>query len=328
MIKEKYEELKNQYSDFNGDVFIKIDSPSKAPIYIGRTEKHTPYFMFQINEFLIEDIKTIKKTSGYILSFKNEEHVVKCRIEAANEDMFEVFFVVVEDLVSRVQRSDYGMGGIILQRLHMWEFFFKKARNGILDFQKQIGLWGELSFIRDMLNSGQKDIVSYWVGPSNAVKDFVIRQDAIEIKTSIINANNRIYISDENQLDDTGFGSLYLNVRKISQNQMDGESLSDLINEIEFLLNDSEQIDSFREKLMHVGYNAEFEDRYTDCFVLNDVYWYWVRDYDNQAFPRIMPSDLIKGVKFVSYQIELTTIAPFEISATQAKERIEGDIHG
>lgn len=321
MIKDKYLEILSKFDSYNRDYYIKIDTENKAPIYIGVSSKKKPTFLFDVPTEFESCAISLRDTVGYkVTTDSADANKSRYKIEAANDYSIEVFFVVVDDLINIAskQKDLYFMA--ITSRLLMWEEFFKHSSNGTLTMEEEIGLFGELSFIEDELQNHNFNIIDNWCGPLKKTKDFICNSNAIEIKTSINTDTNRILISDENQLDSSGFCSLLLNVRFLTQNQMDGKLLPELVDSILYLIDDKPQlIQTFKEKLLHAGYKEEFYQNYKRRFELADVFWFKVEDLDNVSFPRIIPSELKRGVKFVKYQIELSSLSDFSINTSEVR---------
>lgn len=313
--KAMYQNLMGKYLNFKKQYQLKIDTPNQVGIYIAISSSKRPVFLFDVPLNHVNLATSLHETAGYrIVSGKSYSEYMRIGIEAATEHSFEVFYVVVDDLINVASDEKDSFFLEIITRLLLWEDFFKNTATGVLDFTTQIGLFGELLFIEEELEKGYSSIIEDWKGPFHDVKDFVINKTAVEVKTSTITATNRIHISDENQLDDSGFSLLLLNVRLLVINQMDGRSLPELIDAIRALLEtDLVQLNLFNEKLMHAGYREEFGYKYNTRFEQSDIYWFDVKDSEDVVFPRIIPSNLVSGVKFVKYEIELSTIMPFSV---------------
>ena len=323
--KELFENLLSHFKDYPKAYRIKVDTTNQAPIYLGVSSNKRPVFFFDVPVSFSELSNDLSDTAGYfVFKDKVENNCIRIGIEATTEYSFEVFFVVVDDLISIAYKEEIAPSLVVINRLLMWEDFFKHSANGVISNELQVGLFGELLFIEEQLEKGNSKIISPWKGPDKEVKDFVIGNTAIEVKTSIITSTNRIKISDENQLDSSGLTILFLNVRLLIQDQMDGRSLPELINSIEDLLNDDPiSISTFKEKLMHVGYVDSMSSKYERKYEASDNLWYNVEDKGDNLFPRIVPSDLNKGVKFVQYQIELSTMAQFAINTFEVEKALE-----
>lgn len=312
MIKEKYEELRNKYLNFNEEYYIKIDTENMSEMHIGLTRTKKPFFMFKADESC--NVQALKETAGYLIqTIPLGVSSTRCKIEAKDQKSYEVFYVVIEDLINAA-RNDVNYDMAITKRLFMWEQFFKHTSTNDFTVQNEVGLFGELLFIEEQLEKENKTIINAWHGPNKEVKDFIIGVNAIELKTSSVTTTNRVTISDENQLDAYGFSNLFLNVRIIIQNQMNGQTLPELIDSIKTELEDSPvELVEFEEKLLQSGYIEVFKNEYNRRFELSKSLWYLVKDLEDLPFPRIIPNDLENGVKFVKYQIELSALDKFRI---------------
>lgn len=326
MIREKYEELRNEYvGSVSEEYHIKVDTERMLEIFIGYSAKGNPFFSFALNRMFRARALELKQTSGYSVlpDLSNSENMF-WRIEANSEEALSLFYVVVDDLISIAESSSESFGYAIVNQLFKWENFFKISTNGVLSFSQVIGLWGELSFIYDCIELGKtSEVINAWAGPDHSTKDFLFKNNALEIKTSKRNVNNRIHISDENQLDCSGLDKLYLNVRILSQDQMNGKSLPVLIKSITSQITDLTVLKNFNDKLMQVGFREEFEHEYIDKFELRESHYYDVVDDPLYQFPRIIPSDLIAGVKFVTYQIEMSNLQKFELDDDKINNLLE-----
>ncbi len=319
-IRDKYLEMMEKFQNFPYEYKLKIDTQIKAPIFIAISEDKKPLFLFDVSETMSDYVSILHDTSGYnIIKQKLSEGFIRVGIKAMEEKCFDVFYIVVEDLIDTICNQTDCVSITIIKRLLMWEDFFKNAHNGVLAYTEQVGLLGELLFIEEELRKGHKEIIDNWKGPEKSVKDFVINSVAVEIKTMNVTATNRIHISDENQLDSSGFSALYLNVRIIAQNQMDGRALPEVVDSINFYIDDDiSKKHVFDEKLLHIGFKDSLREKYEYKFELSDSYWYKVEDTIEKFFPRITPSDLKFGIKFVKYEIELSTLQPFLVNSEQA----------
>lgn len=328
MIKDKYDELRNKYINFNEEYYIKIDTKNRSEIHIGLTKTKTPFFMFRASEYC--NVQALRETAGYLIkTIPADDYFTKCKIEAKDKKSFEVFYIVIDDLI-KAANKDENYDTAITKRLFMWEQFFKHTVTNSFTTQDEVGLLGELLFIEEQLEKKNMSIINAWHGPGKEVKDFIIEGNAIEIKTSTISTTNRVTISDENQLDDSGFSNLFLNVKIITQNQMNGRTVPEVIDNITTKLeNAPNELNEFTEKLLRLGYNDRLRKEYNRKFELSKSLWYLVKNRDDQSFPRIIPEDLRKGVKFVKYQIELSDLDSFridDIDSTLNYHLSEGDM--
>jgi hypothetical protein len=68
-----------------------------------------------------------------------------------------------------------------------------------LTAEEQRGLYGELFFLRKYLssNNNYSEVINSWLGPHKEIKDFQLRQWAVEVKTSKEIINQKVIISNE-----------------------------------------------------------------------------------------------------------------------------------
>lgn len=309
MVKSKdiYAELLIEYRNDQVDYFRKLDTANREGVFVGVTEEKKPYLMFHVPKDELFQLKTTDCSVFFIRCDNLDNTCYKWKVIAKDKKSFDLFYVVIDDLISLINGANESFPLSVLNRIALWIEFFKKTNNGILEFKKQIGLFGELLFIQDCLQRGISSVINSWVGPFAKTKDFVFDGIAIETKTTIQSDTNRVPISDENQLDPSGFDSLYLNYRQVTVDQLDGQSLPELIDEITHHINSTELLSLFSKALMSAGYFEQLGHLYTDRFIQISSSYYTVME----TFPSITPAKLDKGIKYVSYQIELSTMNEF-----------------
>lgn len=321
MIKEKYEELLAKTFSTNEPFFIKIDTPKKSNIFIGINENKMPFFMVEIDANEPDNLLALKETSGYMIRISNKHN--RFKIIAKDKNSLDLFYLMIDNLITAVSNQD-NVCNAIIQRLLLWEDFFSHTESGLINYKRRIGLIGELLFIEEELQKNNYDIINSWAGPLHEPKDFILNDTAIEIKTSIVSGNNRITISDENQLDDSGYSTLFLNVRLITQNQMNGRTIPEIIENIKFMIeNNQSLLIEFSKKLLRSGYIEESQSNYKEKYELSNTSWYHVKDSENKQFPRIIPADLKKGIKFVKYKIELSELTNFLLDEKELEHALK-----
>ena len=75
----------------------------------------------------------------------------------------------------------------------------------------QQGLYGELYLLDKLITLKGEKAVECWTGCNSETHDFYCGIDAVEVKSSSVKGPNKVNISSEYQLDDTGvLGRLYL----------------------------------------------------------------------------------------------------------------------
>jgi hypothetical protein len=222
-----------------------------------------------------------------------------------NQQHKDIFSVLCEDLINQIAciLDEKILIKDLLNRLAKWQTLFEKLGQQGLTAEAQRGLFGELHFLRKFLNnSTQKQYcINSWQVPSNTVQDFHYGSWAVEVKTTHGNNHQKIQISSERQLDDSIVPVIYLFHLSLEVRNNLGETLNQIIDEIETLLhNDIPELNSFRLKLFEVGYFQIHRLLYESAgYNIRQESIYKV----DRAFPRITELEIRHGVGDVRYSI-------------------------
>ena len=181
------------------------------------------------------------------------------------EDL-DIYLLFVSGILSGVAKSVDKNGLIaLIQLLGKWKNYFESTfTNDDLNHEQQIGLWGELYVLKDLINSAPlgttlSNIVDYWLGPDKEPQDFLCEKNAIEVKTTY--KKNRVNISSLKQLDHAELDVLWLSVLRLKEGEEGEEgtcSLFALVNHLQELLSTDEfATTEFSRKLVCVKYKAK-----------------------------------------------------------------------
>lgn len=312
LLEELYKEA------FQTDYCRRIDTESKANIFLGLDINNEPYFRFFTSADEKERINKIKPKNGFRikqedLTLKDYPDCTAFRIskgKSVDKDMFLSFIV---DLVETIAPEGSGISELI-NRLIQWSIFFKNCPEGVLNIKQQIGLYGELDFALHFVQNGLPKIIDYWRGPDKAAKDYVFRDFAVEVKTTLRDDKNKIQISNEFQLDSEGFDKLFLYFLIISEDNIDGQTLPEQIDAIRYYLaKDTARLNTFEDLLKKNGYEETFRDRYSIRFISESSFCYEI----SSEFPRITPANLVHGISSVSYMIDIAVCNDFQLSISE-----------
>jgi len=243
-------------------------------------------------------------------------------LQAESEQYHEVFDRLAEDVRSEIAdaENERHLVTMFVARLRRWQLFLSRRRVARLSRSEQIGLWGELWFLRSYLiqTLGADSAVHAWRGPDGANQDFEFSGQAIEVKTSSANPEGRVHISNMLQLVDDGLDALYLRHISVSMHREAGVSLPDLILRVRNDLgtcSSAQQL--FEAKLFDAGYldSEEHYYRRMGLAVLSET-TYRVTD----GFPRLLPGDLPPGVGDVQYVLSLGACQEFAVAPDPFEE--------
>jgi hypothetical protein len=308
---------KRYAADIPTDLFVGIRGATKQRwIGIG----HTQGKLIASSKWeQLQDIKVENRTnpSGqppYLLTISLENPVLK-----------DIFSIVCTDLLTEIApfTNDNAVLKNILKRLEKWQLLFEKYHADGLTVEAQQGLYGELYFLRTLL---QKDFppqccLQSWKGVEAHFHDFHWQQWAVEIKTSTPKKANSIHISSEKQLDDTGLDFLGLCHYILDNQSNTGETLNEIVESIEHFLTKSSLllVISFKNKLLEVGYFKEQEPLYKTTFYTMIMTTYY---QINENFPRLIPRVLPFGVENVKYVIHTQSFKNHQVNELDLFKKI------
>ena len=221
-----------------------------------------------------------------------------------------IFVNVMKDVCDNLEFVDK-RGGVstIKYTLQKWSVFFQFEKDYVLSANVQQGLYSELTVLEKMIKKNGNKALAYWTGYNSESHDFYIGKDAVEIKSSSAKGPEKVNISNEYQLDDSGvMGLLYLLYLSIKKSEVDGEMLPEIVERIMIQL-DCSQKEMFKEKLLKVGYVYSMPELYTYHFRVREESCFMVKG----NFPRITPKNIHKGIGAVEYVVSLDACRSYMI---------------
>ena len=196
-------------------------------------------------------------------------------------------------------------------RLEQWVKFLAIARSKLIPIKTQLGLIGELSFLKLLLNTGvdPKVVLEKWRGPEGSAHDFVLSKSWYEVKGHVTE-DKHVNISNEYQLDSDERIPLYLMVFDLGESDQ-GQNIVDMAKEIitTWFQEDAEAKAIFERKLLELKFNIMENYENLGRYDVVGMQKYEVRD----KFPRIIPSKLPDSIEYVKYKLNLEGIANFVV---------------
>ena len=131
--------------------------------------------------------------------------ITLCRQYAGSLDLF---VTMAEDVILTLNElknlNDERLFHVFLTRIRAWQSFMHHGKDGFLSPEKEVGLFGELEFLRETLSLGLPAITAIdgWEGPFEGVHDFKFGNGAVEVKTTLSPIGFRAQINSLEQLDD------------------------------------------------------------------------------------------------------------------------------
>lgn len=226
----------------------------------------------------------------------------------------DIFDVLLEDIVAAVASAPSAAGSVmaLMGKLRRWQRFLQAGTHG-LSAQGQQGLYGELRVLRDWLLPaiGSGLAVQAWKGPQLANQDFQLMSAAIEVKTTAGKGPQRLRITNERQLDDTGVERLVLLHLALDVREGGGETLPALVDDLRGILEGHPGArEAFDDRLLDAGYHDIDADKYAlTGYTVRMGQAFRVRD----NFPRIIEHTLDTAIGDVEYSLSVSGCMPFAV---------------
>lgn len=229
-------------------------------------------------------------------------------ISLLNNQHRDVFSILCEDLIHRVEEleSETDLVKQLLIRLEKWRLLFEKLGQKGLSAEAQRGLFGELVFLNQFIEKSQKPdyCLNSWKGSAKSVQDFQYSDWAVEVKTTHGKNQQKLYISSERQLDSSLVPNIYLIHISLEVREGFGKTLNQIVNEIiEILKNSPAALNSFRLKLLEIGYFEHHHDLYkSPGYSIRQTICYRITD----DFPCITEAMIPSGIGDVKYSLVIS----------------------
>lgn len=234
-----------------------------------------------------------------------------------------IFEIVADDLRRGIDMlpSSKGSTKQTLAILKKWKDFFTAGNRPILTGIKAQGLFGELLFLRELINDAGPSAVNTWSGVNNETHDFYVGQNAVEIKTTSKQAPYMAHINSEYQLDDHDVNrNLFLRMYALRKDTNGGQRLPELVNILRGLIKDAPSASrTFEEKIAKAGYLDAAEDYYQEGYTVRDTYSFEIKE----GFPRIVRKNLPTGVYNLEYSVSIAQCMDYAIEAKDLLRRIK-----
>lgn len=217
----------------------------------------------------------------------------------------DIFSTLSEDLLRQVTNisNESELIKVLLLRLDSWRLLFEKIGQQGLSSEKQRGLYGELRFLRMMLQqiSNAEFCINSWKGAEKSAQDFQFADWAVEVKTTYGKNQQKIHISSERQLDISIIPKIFLLHFSLEVRQSFGETLNAIVdNLIETLSGNPTAYNLFRLKLLETGYFDFHRHLYCEtAYSIRKSKIYKITD----DFPKITEAQIPSGVGDVTYSL-------------------------
>lgn len=307
----------------NGDGYysVRVFADSVCSIFVGQ---HQPSglidFSFEVDPASIKRIALRHEAKGFDVTIQKasnppDSKIRQITISLNRASFHDLFKALAIDVIGHCIQASTEADAVIKldSRLEHWRRFSERSGADGLSIPFQIGLFGELLFLRTMVERGVDNAyaIKSWHGPLRENQDFCFGPTAVEVKAGTSNNPNLVSISNTRQLDGTGLAHLFLYQAWFDRRDGSGETLPSAVESLlsHFREDGSNCEDLVESLLIAQGYHHSQSHLY-------DVAGYTLRTeqlYEvSPGFPRITESDLASGVVEATYKIDLSTAAPFK----------------
>lgn len=242
-------------------------------------------------------------------------------IRLKDENKVDIFSRLCYDIAERVTKADGSESSfqIACRRLKKWQSLFAAKTSGLLTANEVRGLFAELCFLAELLDSdtfSQEEVIRGWKGPDRVQQDFILNDVAVEIKSLIAQDRDTVRISSEDQLY-SPLSRLFLRIYLLAEvyEASSGENLNALVRRVSAKITEIVLRDIFEVALHTAGY-IDLPEYEQPQFIVKGCYTYLVAG----GFPRIIRKTLPAGIQAVSYSLLLTAIEPFRVSDAEILE--------
>lgn len=243
-----------------------------------------------------------------------KDELTRIRIELTQKSYQDIFQWVASDILDKlIEFNNESEAAFVMEkRIEHWKRFIQASGPDGLSLNAQVGLFGELLNLNTHLNftNNKSGALDAWLGPDASNQDFVLGNSALEVKTTTGNEPSRVQISNEYQLDISGFDNLFLCHVRLDEKNDSGMTLPELIDKI---------LDGLPEMLKSLFIDSLTRGGYLDRQRgLYETRGYFERSRDfysvSEGFPAVTRKILASGISKVSYQIDLSSAGEYRIS--------------
>ena len=249
------------------------------------------------------------------------EWVALCRQRGGELDFFSMMAVdIITTLANFSGRDDERIVPIFLTRIRAWQEFMRRSDDGVLSNEAEAGLYGELQFLRQLINAGAPllNCIDAWEGPKDGLQDFYFGSGAIEVKSTLLEHGFPVTIGSLDQLDDSAVHPLYLAGIRLKLGA-GGTTLPELISDMrDSMADDVPALAGFNTRLLHAGYFNEFVERYIRRFTYVGSRILAV----NAEFPRLTRGSVPIAIRNVRYEIDLDLVPDHDIGLLDSLKKL------
>jgi hypothetical protein len=243
------------------------------------------------------------------------------RQAAGSADLFAMMAADVLDTMETCSGvADDRVFHIFLTRIRAWQEFMRREGDGLLSPEAEIGLIGELLFLRDVLDIGMRPVTATegWQGPLDGLHDFVFGTGAVEVKATAAVGGFPAAISSLEQLDDLPGRSLFLAAIRLSADSS-GMTLPETVADVRRLVRGVPAAASVLDsRLLHAGFLDAVSERYVRRFSRVRTRILPI----GADFPRLARTEVSPEIRRARYELDIDAVGIAEVPLRQALETL------
>lgn len=226
----------------------------------------------------------------------------------------DIFLGMIRDILNILGEkkglSQNSIFNVFLGRIRAWQEFMSRPSSE-LSSEAEIGLYGELCFLKSMLRSDIElfAAIDSWQGPLDGLQDFLLGCGAVEVKSTIAENGFPAKIFSLDQLDDSMLQPIYIGAIRLKVDTS-GITLPMMVEKIRKLMSlEPLVLAEFDSRLLRAGYLDSHKKSYTREFVVKEMRNVLV----DSNFPRLIPAIVPVGIKAVKYEIDIDQVDCVEV---------------
>lgn len=247
--------------------------------------------------------------------------ITLCRQSAGSLDLFAM---MTDDVLTTLQglrgADDERLFNMFLARIRAWQDFMRQGGDGVLPPEAEVGLFGELEFLQDLISAGVPAAIAVdaWRGPLDGIQDFILGPGAIEVKSTVSPSSFPAAVGSLDQLDDSLTRPIFVAGIRLALTTS-GRTLPDQLVGLRSLMADEPAaLGLFGARLLHAGFVDGVADRYTRRFVRVSTRMLHVTD----DFPRLTRANVAIEIRRARYEIDLDLISAGDLQIGHALRQL------
>lgn len=243
------------------------------------------------------------------------------RERAGNLIMFARMASDIITLLRGASADDAPLFRLFTGRIRAWQAFMDSGRDDVLGPAAEVGLVGELRFLRQILEAGVAASVAVdgWRGPVDGLHDFVLGAGAVEVKASTTSGEFPAIVGSLDQLDDSLVRPLLLAGVRLALGTS-GRTLPEIVADVDACLSDDPVARArFSDLVLRAGVLNGVRDRYVRRFAAVHTMLFRVTD----GFPRLTRRNVAQAVREARYDLDLDLVHVPETELDEALRELQ-----